>query len=112
MDEIEKLDIKPQALDPETFSAINENIYPPVNGRNRLKNLLSHFKNRLQVEKQKTSSPQEKNWDSYTRQRYPTFSLNEIQIDLKKLQEITGRFSNIQVCQTGNDRIYVYPTEN
>jgi surface carbohydrate biosynthesis protein len=111
MDELEKLDVSPQALDPEAFSALNQNDSQPTGKRKMLTNLMMRLKNRLFRDNPNTPHLPEKTWDNYTRQRFPTLS-NDIQFDLKRLQDITGRFSNVSIYHAGNDLVCVYPPEN
>jgi hypothetical protein len=75
-----------------------------------LTNLLMRLKNRL-TGNTYTPQPSEKTWENYTNQRFPTVSI-DIQSDLQRLKELTGRFSNVSVSHVGNDLVCVYPSEN
>jgi len=109
MDALEKLDIDPQILNSSYFSAINKNINQPpqilAKSQKWLKNLFMRRDPVLSLEK-------EKNWETYTRHRFPTLSFNKLQSDLKRLQEVTGRFSKVSVSLAGNDLVCFYPSEN
>ena len=109
MDELEKLDIEPQILNNTYFSAINKNVDQPLKILAQSKNWLKNFfmgKNPVILPEK------EKNWEAYTRHRFPTLSFNKLQSDLKRLQEITGRFSNVSISLTDNNLVCVYPSEN
>jgi hypothetical protein len=111
MDELEKLEVNPQALDPASFSAIEKKDDRPSEKKEWLTNLLIGFKNRLAGISPKIPRLPEKSWDNYTSQRFPTLS-NDIQSDLQRLQELTGRFLNVSVSHIGSDLVCVYPSEN
>lgn len=110
MDELEKLDVIPQTLDLASFSAANQDGSRPSKKMEMLKNLIMRLKNRLIGDKPEASPLPEKTWDDYTRQRFPTIS-NNILTDLKRLQDVTGRFSNVSVSQISNDLVCIYPSE-
>jgi surface carbohydrate biosynthesis protein len=113
MDALEKLDIPAQALEFSFFSATKENCGQPKTSINILTKLKEWVRHHLMGEHPDPSAPLAKNWENYQRQRFPTISFNTIQSDLKKLQEITGRFSNVQISLIGshNHIVCVYPAE-
>ena len=111
MDELDKLNVNPQALDPAAFSAIEKKNDQPSGKKELLANFIMRFKNRLTGNTPKVSRLPEKSWDNYTSQRFPTLS-NDIESDLKRLQNLTGRFSNVSVSHVGNELVCVYPSEN
>jgi surface carbohydrate biosynthesis protein len=125
MDELEKLDIYPQIFDNGYF-AINHNSSQPAGSLVKLKDKFKHFlmgknSNRSfgdwlthpRMEKRPVSSPtQEMDWEAYRRQRFPTLSYNDVLSDFQRLQEISGRFSNVRVGLTENNILYIYPSEN
>lgn len=126
MDELEKLDIHPQIFDNNYFTAVNSDNSQPIDLITNLKGKFKNFlmgKNQsitfrdwlkqLLMEKRPASSPtQEKDWETYRRQRFPTLSYNNVLSDFKRLKEISGRFSNVRVGLTENNIVYIYPSEN
>lgn len=109
MDELEKLDINPQVIENHYFSSIKKKFGQPVKFFGKLKEWLRYLRTR------KNSNPalaQGKNWGAYQRHRFPTLSFKHVQSDLKRLQAITGRFSNVRVCRVGDDLICIYPSDN
>jgi surface carbohydrate biosynthesis protein len=126
MDQMEKLDIHAQIFDNNYFNKINKNCDPPVDLITNLKGKLKHFLMRentditfrdwlMQLLKGKrpvSSQTRQKDWETYRRQRFPILSYNEIQTDFKRLQKISGRFSNVRVGLTKNNFVYIYPIKN
>ena len=110
MDELEKLELNPKTLDPDTFYISSKNIKQHISIVKRLTNLFKSYNERFSLSKSKRSL-QEKNWSTYTRQRIPSLSLKEIQADLGKLQKITGRFSNTSVCIFKDEIVCIFPAK-
>jgi hypothetical protein len=49
--------------------------------------------------------------ERYVRQTFPKLDLGRVKEDLKRLQHTTGRFSRIDVVQTGDDHVCVFESE-
>ena len=111
MDEVEKLDVNPQALDYESFFSIIQDGRQPTKVNKSLPDFIMRIKKRISGGNPLNPRHSERNWENYTRQRFPTLSF-DIQSDLKRLQDITGRFSNIRVSNAGNNLVCIYPSEN
>jgi hypothetical protein len=110
MDKVVKIEVNPQIFD-------NQKI--PGNNGNKsyllIRNVLSKIKNRLKSKLQsadpEASKSPEKKITSYRTQIFPTLSLNNIQADLKRLQNVSGRFSTVQIRLTDNNRICIFYSE-
>jgi hypothetical protein len=110
MDELEKLDIQPRIHGSGNLPVINRNIIQPM----MIRNILSEGKAWIKyhfLEKNIALPERARNWGNYKRQRLPTIVLKDIRADLKRLQEITGRFSNVQIYLTDNNQICFFPSE-
>jgi len=124
MDELETLDINPEIFDNGYF-ATNDNSSRPAGFMTKLKDKLKHIlmgKNSNQpfrdwlkkpgMENRPVSSQaQGKDWEAYRRQRFPTLSYNNVLSDFQRLQEVSGRFSNVRVGLTENNILYILPLE-
>ncbi|HVM73242.1 MAG TPA: surface carbohydrate biosynthesis protein [Anaerolineales bacterium] len=111
MDELEKLAVSPQTLAPGAFPAEQKEAPRPAGMRDKLAGLLAGMKKRLAGDAPKPPDPHGKNWDNYTRQRFPALDY-DIQSDLKRMQTLTGRFSNVRVERADNDLVCFYPSED
>lgn len=109
LQELEKLSLLPQAVEQDYFKAINT---PRLPLRTFLSGFKGWLKQRLIRKSTLTPGENDKNWQTYKRHRFPTISLDGIQSDLLRLQQITGRFSNVRVYHAGGDLVCIHPREN
>jgi surface carbohydrate biosynthesis protein len=113
IDELEKLDINPQVLDYDDISGKNEGVSQPQDTNKILTKLKNLLKYRLIGMNPNTAIQREYPWinPTYDLQKFPILSFNNLQSYLNRLQETTGRFSNVQVCLTRNNRVCIFPAE-
>jgi hypothetical protein len=112
MDELEKINIPSQSVDPEYFESFNQSPGIFNKYKKSLKNIIVTVSNQITKDGHNKTSIARKNWQTYTNQRFPSMSLRDVQADLKRLQKITGRFDNVKAVHLGGDLVCIYPENN
>jgi surface carbohydrate biosynthesis protein len=109
MDEIEKLDVDSQVLEPDIISAIKKHMSARTRAKERLSTLRAALRQRLSG-RTSAPSPGDGSSTTYTRQRWPGVTLEQVREPLRRLRSITGRFSNVDVCLAADDWVCVFPS--
>lgn len=110
MDQIDKLEIGAQPVDPALASALRaDGRRPSVNARAMLRSGLRRLRDALR-RKGPPTPPGTRTWATYTNQRFPSLTLDEMRGDLERLKEATGRFADVRLYHTAEDLICILPS--
>jgi surface carbohydrate biosynthesis protein len=112
MNRIDSIDVKPQKLKPISFSFLEEKTQLGLDRIRFISIISRRLRGYLRALQKKVSSSQGKNWETYTQQRYPVFSLSGIDGDYQRLQKLTGRSTKTKINLICENLICIYPSED
>jgi surface carbohydrate biosynthesis protein len=112
LDALEALDIEPEPLKLDSSYMASLDNLSKTGVRGAARTLAGGLHSLFAVgPRAAAAAPEILEREKYVRQTFPRLSLVEVRDDLERLRQTTGRFSRVEVHQTGEDHVCLHPSE-